>query len=353
MNVRDVETAKMSYAPELSEKANINDSKARLKDLDAARAVALITVVGCHVINRGDFPPGTDLYQHIYAWTVIYFNIPSFFFYTGIIMALRRPVSTKTEYFDSLGKTLRRLGIPFLFFSTVIFLGKFLTQIRLGQTVMLNNLGDYSAIFLTPIISPFSSFLWFIYVYIMYVLTLPVLILLLKKAPIPVIIASIIIAALPMTDWFALRSYFQNLPYFLTGYALTFIYSRYLELLNRWWPLALAVFAAALLFSELVHLLPAALIALPLIFATHRLFRLSFVTNHSPLQYIAKHMFPIYLMNTIFLNVSRGVLLHFLTWSVPNFYWMLPLLTIVGLSGPIMVKKYIVGRLPWLRHVTG
>ena len=59
---------------------------------------------------------------------------------------------------------------------------------------------------------------------------------------------------------------------------------------------------------------------------------------------LGKYTFPIYLMNTAFIGLSKGVMLQFASWDGMNFLWFAPVLLAAGVAGPILVKRLLIAR---------
>ena len=115
------------------------------------------------------FPgPASRWFQTSY-FTLQLVMMPSFMFVSGIVYSLsdKRPDCLKA-YLDLTLKRIKRLLIPFILFSTIIFLGKLVLQqfATLEKTVALRKI--FEQIILTPKASAFGSYFWFIYVLLEY-----------------------------------------------------------------------------------------------------------------------------------------------------------------------------------------
>jgi len=62
-------------------------------------------------------------------------------------------------------------------------------------------------------------------------------------------------------------------------------------------------------------------------------------------------MYPIYMFNTIAINITRAVILRFISWDGPAFLAICPLLMVVGLWSPIWFHQHVIARVPLLRKV--
>lgn len=75
--------------------------------------------------------------------------------------------------------------------------------------------------------------------------------------------------------------------------------------------------------------------------------------NNRLIRLAARYMLPIYLLNTIFINPARGVILAVWTWDGWAFLIVLPLLFLVGLFGPIALTVLVKGLWQRLRAGRG
>ena len=84
----------------------------------------------------------------------------------------------------------------------------------------------------------------------------------------------------------------------------------------------------------------------------HGLVRQSWLARSANLLQLGIFSFVIYLLNTPFIGLAKGLLLKLLPWDGPNFLLYLPLLMVAGLYGPILLKKTLFRRIPSLDRVT-
>jgi len=67
---------------------------------------------------------------------------------------------------------------------------------------------------------------------------------------------------------------------------------------------------------------------------------------------INKYVFVIYLLNVPFIGLSKAILLKFIPWDGVHFLIFLPVLFACGLLGPIILKKYVFKKVPFLDKLT-
>ena len=86
--------------------------------------------------------------------------------------------------------------------------------------------------------------------------------------------------------------------------------------------------------------------------ALHGLVRSSVVARWKWLMLVGNMCFAIYLLNTICLGVSKGVLLKFLDWDARDFPLIAVLMMASGVLGPILIKVLVLRRIPTLDRMT-
>jgi len=70
------------------------------------------------------------------------------------------------------------------------------------------------------------------------------------------------------------------------------------------------------------------------------------------LSFLGLYTYPIYLMNTITIGVTKGGVLKITSWDGYNFMIMFPLLLVAGLLFPILIKRYIFSRIQIIDRIT-
>ncbi len=94
---------------------------------------------------------------------------------------------------------------------------------------------------------------------------------------------------------------------------------------------------------EKILLLPLGMLAMP---ALHGLLRRSGATSPRVFLVLGRYSFMIYLFNTIFIGLAKGILLHFWSWDGPHFLPFAMVLMTAGILGPVMLKQAV------FRHVS-
>ncbi len=126
--------------------------------------------------------------------------------------------------------------------------------------------------------------------------------------------------------------------------------------IDRNWPPAMALFLAALVaigvfgrgWSAGVTLLGAGLLSLPALHGWLRCFRLP-----SPaLLLLGRCSFMVYLFNTMFIGLAKGLLCLVWSWDGAAFLPFAAALMAAGLLGPLSLKRVVLRRVPVLDRLT-
>lgn len=324
-------------------------ARARQNDLDVGRGLMMVLLVFRHTVSH-EMPTGNDWYvltYHVMQW----FQMPFFMFLTGIIMGLTaKPLNGLHDYAGHVWKKFRRFIPAYVLMAGIVFCGKLLTQSLTAVEKPIGSWTDFLTIFLAPKESPFASYLWFLYVLFLYHATLPLALRLTRGRLWPLLIAALALHFAPLPPFMALNLYGEYLIFLLAGMAVQRRYESYLAFIDRYRWRLVALFALACLVTALVYMpyLPAALTSLP---ALHGLVRTGPLLSSRVLNACGRYMYPIYLMNTIPINIGRIVMLHLVSWNGPGFLVVLPVLMTLGLAVPILLQKYVISRAPVLSKI--
>jgi peptidoglycan/LPS O-acetylase OafA/YrhL len=71
------------------------------------------------------------------------------------------------------------------------------------------------------------------------------------------------------------------------------------------------------------------------------------------LLFLGRYSFAIYLFNTPCIGVAKATLLSALSWDGANFLLFAPALLASGLVGPLVLKRFVLIRMPALDRLTG
>ena len=103
-------------------------------------------------------------------------------------------------------------------------------------------------------------------------------------------------------------------------------------------------------FPEKLTLLPVGIISMPAIHGWLRSLRPNSV--QAILLFLGRYSFMIYLFNTLFIGLTKGVLLAFWSWDGRAFLPFAAVLMTAGLLGPIGLKRAVIRRSKTLDRLT-
>ena len=86
--------------------------------------------------------------------------------------------------------------------------------------------------------------------------------------------------------------------------------------------------------------------------ALHGLVRHRYFATSSLLLTLGVYSLVIYLLNTPFIGLVKGAMLKLLPWDGANFLLYAAVLTAAGTVLPILLKRYLLDRVPALRRMT-
>lgn len=326
----------------------VSERLPRLDEIDRAKGLAIILVVLGHVVAR-EPPLGAEWYVALKT-TLYGFHMAFFMYLSGLVFALGyRELDTWNGYATYVRKRFMRLMPAYFGFALLVWVGKVISARFVHVDNPAGSLNDLINVLLYPTGS-FSTFLWFIYALFIICALVPVLLRLCRGDLRVALLVACVVHFLPMPHIFALHMVFGFLPYFLLGCLVMRNQEEYFRLLDHYWVLWIAVFVLALVFLD-----PSAdkswlgLAAIP---ALHALVRVSPISHWRFLACLGVCSFSIYLMNSLCIGVAKGVITKFVSWDGANFFWVAPILFIVGILLPILVKRGLFARLPAIDRAT-
>jgi hypothetical protein len=70
------------------------------------------------------------------------------------------------------------------------------------------------------------------------------------------------------------------------------------------------------------------------------------------LRNVGRYCLTIYLLNVIMIGMTKGILLHFISWNYSNFVIFLPVLFCAGIFLPIILWNRILSKIPIIKNIT-
>jgi len=306
----------------------------RIQFLDAARGLAIVLVVIGHVAAR-KVPEGNDWYGYLFE--VIYrFHMPLFMVLTGMSFALSLPrFSSWPQVAAFSAKRAERLVVAYLVFGVLVLTGKLVAvHFMHVDNPAHGDVGDLWRLLLMPGASV-AEFLWFIYVLSVYLLTVPALFQVIGRRPMLLLLAGLALNLALWPELFMLDEVVYYLPFFAGGMALWMWREHWERAGVVALGLTTALFVALAFSLAAPKWLVGTLSVLPVLWAMRRLP----AAWQDRLAWIGRASLTIYLMNTIAIGLTKGLLLRVLPWDGVNFLLYFPVLTLAGVALPMLVKR--------------
>jgi fucose 4-O-acetylase-like acetyltransferase len=332
-------------------------SKKRLYDLDKAKGLAILLVVIGHVVT-GKPPERNDWVISLTYWIYL-FHMPFFMFLSGAIFYYTyKPIETSEQYFTYIWKKAKRLLPGFFLFGLLVLIGKYLASFFLHVDNLRTNLfGAIIEICITPTHSVSSS-LWYIYVLFEFYLLFPLFLFIFRYNLFALLIGSLILHIvpyfIPFTAYFGIASIAEYTFFFSLGCLFVTNLDEIDPLVEKYSGVAILLFFASFLLTPYIdHYLAKTLIGLASVPALYSFVKLKFLKHSDDLYLLlGEFTFSIYLMNTIFIGLTKGLLLKIMPWDGTNFLLFFPTMVLAGGFGPIFFQKYLLSRSSYLNSIT-
>lgn len=328
----------------------------RRLDIDRAKGLAIILVVFGHIVARQD-PAHVEWYQPLRR-AVYAFHMPFFFYLSGMVSCLAGHAKIPPAAWPALARSrARRLLVPFLLMGSLIICGKIIAS----HFIFVDNaphglIAGLIDLVWTPIRSPAYS-LWYLAALFALSLLTPILIWVLRGRLTLVLLA---FALLEFTRP-PLQLYLADIARYGLFYAIGLCAGAqgptWTTWIDRWRRPLLGLFAAGFTAIALagktwpfdLRLIVFGIIAMP---ALHALVRSPWLSSDRSLSAIGRYSLMIYLFNTIFIGLAKGLLLHLTTWNGDHFPGFLCALMAAGMLGPILLKRTVIRAIPALDRMT-
>ncbi|MDR3427054.1 MULTISPECIES: acyltransferase family protein [Silvimonas] len=313
----------------------------RWPDIERGKGLAIALVVFGHLLKYDTLsePAWYEWLKH----TIYYFHMPFFMYLSGFVFFLVGSQQTwGSNLLQYASKRATRLLLPFVVFAVLIISGKYLAGFYLYvQDRPDGYWAGYYHLFFETEQSPALS-VWYVLVLFVYSMLTPLLWRMAGGRILLLLALAVLLHFLPVTDDFYLDRVARFFVFFLAGGAMAIHRERWLPWLDRLaWP-ALALFlVCAATFNDG----PATMFIVGglSLFALHALVRQPLFANDQLLYFLGRNSMVIYLFNTIFIGLAKGIYLKALPYT-GNWVFLLLLVTFVaGLFLPILLKQ-VIGR---------
>lgn len=329
-------------------------TKIRLQDIDRAKGLAILLVVIGHLADQRHPPLDAQWYLDM-KYLIYHFHMPFFMFLSGFVYFYTfKNIHSVKEYFSYSRKKISRLLPPFLIFGIFILLGKiFMSGFIDIQNVNENILQGIVDILVEPSESVAIS-LWYIYVLLELLLIMPIVVYLFHGSNIAMIAFGLILYFVPnVTHVFMLHSVFHYFIFFVIGKLAIDYYDIYKRVLQHHIVL-FGIFMLSFISIVLVDRETSTMIiGIASILALHSLVYSGVLRRSNILMKLGHYSLIIYLMNTIIIGVSKGILFKFIPWA--GWYFNLvyfPVLVVSAIIVSIGIKKYLFSHVDYMNKVT-
>jgi fucose 4-O-acetylase-like acetyltransferase len=328
-------------------------------DIDLVKGFVIVLVVFGHLVARGD-PSGVYWYEPL-RLAVYTFHMPVFLYLSGLVAVYSGMLfAPRAAWRGIIVSRVRRLLVPFFALGVLIVIGKTIAQ----YVVYVDNAphglpGGLASLFWNTEQSPAGS-VW--YLFVLFVVSLGSMMVLDGKK-----------SRLVWLLGFFFIVYYLNLPsyvyldrigtyavFFLIGAAAGATGDAWDAFLDRRWRGAMTLFLFCLTAIVAFHsydenwprralLLPVGTLSLP---AIHGWLRTQRELPSAVLLFLGRYSFVIYLLNTLFIGLAKGVMMHFTSWNGWHFLPFAAVMLLMGILGPAAVKRFVFRYVPPLDALT-
>ena len=328
----------------------------RRADIDRAKGLAISLVVFGHIVARQD--PAHVLWYPALRRAVYGFHMPFFFYLSGLVTWLSGHAGTPPAGWPGLIRArARRLLIPFAVMAFTITAGK----LAAARFIHVDNppqglLGGLADTIWHPLASPAYS-LWYLAVLFLLSVATPLFLAACRGRLWPVICIFAAFQFIPLPWHLYLAETGRYALFFGAGLAAGALGDRWTGWIDRWrWPL-IAAFVTGFAFVALdgnvlpfnLRLVTLGLTAMP---ALHALVRFPCLSSARTLATLGRYSLMIYLFNTIFIGLAKGLLLLATGWNGTHFLPFAAVLMSAGLLGPVVLKRAVLRSVPVLDRMT-
>jgi fucose 4-O-acetylase-like acetyltransferase len=326
----------------------------RREDLDRAKGLAILLVVFGHLVARTD-PLGVDWYEPLRR-AIYAFHMPFFFYLSGMVAALSGALFTPIPLLGRLAvQRARRLLAPFFALGLLILLGKLIA----GHFVFVDNqpAGFWSGLAALLDYGPGNPAISIWYLFVLFVFSIAAPLLVAAGGLRLLLAAGASLYALPLPGTLFADHIAHYLIFFALGAAAADAGKSWLAFVDQYWrPIAIGFFLTLAIiiafgagWPQWPELLPAGVLSIPVL---HGFVRNCGATSAAILHWMGRYCFSIYLFNTLFIGLAKGLLLQAVSWNGGNFPPFALALMVAGILGPVALKHLALRRNPMLDRLT-
>jgi fucose 4-O-acetylase-like acetyltransferase len=327
----------------------------RRLDLDRAKGLGILLVVLGHLAAKSQ--PKGDVW-FAYLQTALYqFHMPFFMYVSGYVSSLTGAVRTPPSAWTKLlRRRATRLLLPFALFGLAFLVGKmlvahFMTVDNTPHSFGQGLLGMLWNTDRSPAIS-----VWYIFViFVLSMIAPPILWATRSAWPLLLVAFAVYLVPLPPVAYMDKFGWF--FPFFAMGVLAADARGSWLAAVDRYWAVMLAIMIVTTTVAtayydyipDHVKMLVCGAVSMP---ALHGCVRRSRLSASSMLLTVGTLSFVIYLLNTPFIGLTKGLLLKIMPWDGRNFLIFMPLMMAAGVVGPILVKRFLFQKFAPIDRIT-
>lgn len=310
-----------------------------MPEIERLKGMAIILVAWGHVYHASLPEPALWMRTFIYS-----FHMPVFMFMSGYVLAHSGDPLGRMSLRTYAGRRFERLMIPFAAMALIVIAGKLVAQHFLAVRGAVSSIPHALAtVFVHTDDSP-VVFIWYLAVVFAFSILTVYAVYARRIAVKWLFVLSLAMYGLHVatfssgirTDYLYLNKALMFYYSFVLGMVVYRGKEKMLAVIDRWWPAAFLLMAAAgsvMLANEWRYLVVGAVACLAFL----GLSRSRFLPFKAAFAFLGKHSFAIYLLNMPFVGLTLGVLER-LYGIAPLGYAAVVIPAIFGLLGPIAIK---------------
>ena len=335
---------------------NITHRK-RLIEIDILTGIAIVLVVLGHLASSNAVPlrVGNSIYFFIKS-NIYLFHMPLFMFLSGSIFYYTyNKIKSTGQYLHYIKKkSIRLLPGLFLFGSIMIFAKIFLLHKgQISYSFFYDITKNYFQLLFAPM-SSMSRSLWYIYVLMEYYIVFPLLLIVLGRRKYLLIAIGLFLYAISTSSHIlAYREFTEYFIFFSLGILFIAHYDITVVFFKKFYMIFIILFIfsffSSFIFDRHYSMLFVGFFSIP---AFYSLVLKYFYYSDNIFGKIGKYTFSIYLMNTLVVGTVEVILLKYMKLNDENFTYIFPIIFILGVLIPILIRKYIFSNIPILDKIT-
>jgi fucose 4-O-acetylase-like acetyltransferase len=331
-------------------------STTRRQDVDRAKGLAILFVVFGHIVARAD-PIGVDWYEPLRR-AVYAFHMPFFLYLSGLVAVFSGTLFTPPKEWQALVVArARRLLIPFLALGLLIVCGKTIAQHLVFVDNQVTSLADGITDLLWHTQDSPALSIWYLFVLFTLSITSPLLIRANHGQLNYLLILGFLFYCVPLPPYVYLDHIGVYSIFFALGAFAASHEKKWIRIVDCSWHFLLLLWLSALALIAVFgkdwpvrfELLPVGILSMA---ALHGLVRHLPVTLASIFIWLGRNCFMIYLFNTLFIGLSKGLLLRVTDWNGSHFLFFAVILMTSGIFGPVLLRQHLFRRVKILERYT-